>query len=78
MKATYEVFDIFRKSKTQNCQHALEGILMVVDPMHCIQLKVKNGVAITHTPQRGPVCLGSANIRGLVLVRAMMQVARDA
>ena len=39
VKVTYKVFDIFRKGKTQNCQHALEGILMVVDPIRCIQLK---------------------------------------
>lgn len=40
--------------------------------------RYKHRVASTHTSQRGPVCLGSANIQGLVLVRAMMQVARDA
>jgi hypothetical protein len=78
MKATYQVFDILRKGKTENCQHALEGILMVVDPIHCIQLKVQHRMASTRTSQRGPVCLGSANIQGLVLVRAMMQAARDA
>lgn len=33
MKGTYKVFDIFRKRKTQNCQHTFEGILMVVDPI---------------------------------------------
>jgi len=45
---------------------------------NCVQLKVWHSVASTHTSQRGPVCLGSANIQGSVLVRVMMQVARDA
>ncbi len=77
MKITYNVSDIFRKSKTKNCQHALEGILMVVDPMHVFNLQYSIG-ASTHTRQIGRVCLGNANIRGLATVRAMMQVARDA
>ena len=75
---TYNVFDIFRKSEAQDCQHALEGVLMVIDPIHCIQPKAEHRVAGTHTSQRDPVYLGSANIQGSVLVRAMMQVARDA
>ena len=78
MKGTYKVFDIFRKRKTQSCQHTFEGILMVVDPILHSTKGREQRVASTHTLQRGPVCLANASIQGLVLVRATMQVARDA
>lgn len=43
MKATYDVSDIFRKRKTQNCQHALEGVVMVINAVHGLQLTRQHG-----------------------------------
>jgi hypothetical protein len=34
MKAAYDMSNIFRKGKTQNCQHALEGVVVVIDAIH--------------------------------------------
>ncbi len=71
---TYNVSDVFRKCKTQNGEHALEGVLVLID---AIALRrdpsnttvrwhgTEQGTA-TRTRQKGPVCLGNANIRGLV------------
>jgi hypothetical protein len=43
MKATYDVSDVFREGKTQNCQHALEGVVMVIDAVHVLQPTVQHG-----------------------------------
>lgn len=82
---TYDVSNLFRKCETQNGEHALEWILMLINSVihvptnHCKRDTAQWGEGrATRTRRKGQVCLGNANIQGWVLARATTRVKRDA